>query len=136
MRLRKCPRCELNYIQEDEDYCKVCKREMKGEDVVEEVEMCTVCNEHPAMPGKDICLFCYKEMQPTGQENLDTEGETISVDVGIDPVSSMDEIISDNDDDIPAGEYKEIEDDLSLDEMGDDEQKDDEDDDEDEYGDN
>ena len=23
MRLRKCPRCELNYIQEDEDYCKV-----------------------------------------------------------------------------------------------------------------
>ena len=105
MRLRKCPRCELNYIQEDEDYCKVCKREMKGEDVAEEVEMCTVCN------------------------------EAISVDVGIDPVSSMDEIISDSDDDIPAGEYKEIEDDLSLDEMSDEEQKDDEDDDEDEYGD-
>ncbi|MBR6706380.1 MAG: hypothetical protein IKI84_06845 [Clostridia bacterium] len=135
MRLRKCPRCELNYIQEDEDYCKVCKREMKGEDTAEEVEMCTVCNEHPAMPGKDICLFCYKEMQPSGQENLDTEGEAISVDVGIDPVSSMDEIISDSDDDIPAGEYKEIEDDLSLDEMSDEEQKDDEDDDEDEYGD-
>ena len=27
----KCPRCELNYIQEDEQYCPVCKREMKGE---------------------------------------------------------------------------------------------------------
>ncbi len=135
MRLRKCPRCELNYIREDEDYCMVCKREMKGEDVPEEVEMCTVCNEHPVMPGKDVCLFCYKEMQQSNQEDADGEGETISVDVGIDPVSSMDEIISDSDDDIPAGEYKEIEDDLSLDEMGDEEQKDDEDEDG-EYGDN
>ena len=27
----KCPRCELNYIREEEQYCSVCKREMKGE---------------------------------------------------------------------------------------------------------
>ena len=134
MRLRKCPRCELNYIQEDEDYCKVCKREMKGEDVAEEVEMCTVCNERPVMPGKDICLFCYKEMQQSNRDSVDNDGEAISVDVGIDPVSSMDEIISDSDDDIPDGEYKEIEDDLSLEEMGDEEQKNDEDD-EDDFGD-
>lgn len=26
---KKCPRCELNYILEDEDYCPVCKAEMK-----------------------------------------------------------------------------------------------------------
>ena len=25
----KCPRCELNYILENEDYCHVCKSEMK-----------------------------------------------------------------------------------------------------------
>ena len=31
MKLVKCPRCDLNYIREDEKYCKVCLREMKGE---------------------------------------------------------------------------------------------------------
>ena len=30
MNLIKCPRCDLNYIREDEKYCKVCLREMKG----------------------------------------------------------------------------------------------------------
>ena len=53
MRLIKCPRCELNYITEDEGYCKVCKREMRGERQRDEIEMCTVCNEAPALPGKD-----------------------------------------------------------------------------------
>ena len=28
----KCPRCELNYIREEEQYCPVCKREMRGEE--------------------------------------------------------------------------------------------------------
>ena len=30
MGLRKCPRCELNYIRDDEQLCNVCKRHMKG----------------------------------------------------------------------------------------------------------
>ena len=25
---KKCPRCELNYILETEDYCPICKAEM------------------------------------------------------------------------------------------------------------
>ena len=29
MALHKCPKCELNYIREGEDFCEVCKREMK-----------------------------------------------------------------------------------------------------------
>lgn len=127
MALVKCPRCELNYIQEGEGYCKICKREMKGEKPREEIEMCTACNEHPAMPGKDVCVFCYKEMQTREEEN-DNEG-TITVDVGIDPVSSMEEIVPDIGDDIPNSEFQEIETDLSLEEMGDDE-VDDEDEDE------
>ena len=32
----KCPRCELNYIREEEQYCPVCKREMRGEEQDEE----------------------------------------------------------------------------------------------------
>ncbi len=58
----KCPRCELNYIREEEQYCSVCKREMRGEDQEELVELCSVCNENPVMPGKDVCYACYKEM--------------------------------------------------------------------------
>ena len=44
MKLVKCPRCELNYITENEKYCKVCLREMKGESPKDEVELCSVCN--------------------------------------------------------------------------------------------
>ena len=120
----KCPRCELNYIQEEEQYCSVCKREMKGEVHEDLFELCSICNENPVMPGKDVCVFCYKEMQAHEEEH-ENEG-TISVDVGIDPVSSMEEIVPDIGDDIPNGEFQEIETDLSLEEMGD-EEADDED---------
>ncbi len=129
--LRKCPRCELNYIDETENFCKVCKREMKGEDKREEIEMCTVCNENPVLPGHDVCLYCLKEMND--QQGKPTDEETITMaepNLDIDPVSSMDEIIPDIQEDIPEKEFGEIESDLSLDEMGDeeeDENRDDED---------
>ena len=45
----------------------------------------------------------------------------------IGPVSSMDEIIPDIADDIPEGEYNEIENELSLDAMEDEEESEDED---------
>jgi len=131
MRLIKCPRCELNYIAPEEGYCKICKREMKGEKQQDEIELCTICNEAPALPGKDVCLFCLKEMTE-GADRGENEAEEEPVDeasLGIDPVSSMDEIIPEIDEDIPEREYDEIENDLSLEEMGEDEE--DEDDDED-----
>lgn len=131
MKLIKCPRCELNYIQEEEGYCKICKREMKGERQHDEIEMCTVCNEAPALPGKDVCLFCLKEMN-NNNDRQDEEGETrvSESSLGIDPVSSMDEIIPEIDEDIPGREYGEIENDLSLDELEEEEAEDEEDEDE------
>ena len=134
MGLIKCPRCELNYIQEGEGYCKICKREMQGESRRDEIEMCTVCNEAPALPGKDVCLFCLKEMNANGSD-LNGEDNEVRVDeasLEIDPVSGMDEIIPEIDEDIPAREYDEIESDLSLDEMGEEEAEDEEDEDKDE----
>ena len=131
MRLIKCPRCELNYIEEGEGYCKICKREMKGEGSREENELCSICNERPVMPGKDVCYYCYKDM--SGEEPSQEEGDgPVAVEVGIDPVSSMDEIVSDTEtDDIPEGEFQEIESEMSLDEMGEEEEnEDDEEDDE------
>ena len=120
MTLSKCPRCELNYITDGETYCKICRLEMKGEPVREEMEMCTVCGEHPAMPGKDVCLFCHKEMA-NEQEEHDNDGMTpaTGASLGIDPISTMDEII-------PEGEEDDSE--MSLEVLGEEEAEDDFDD--------
>lgn len=130
MALIKCPRCELNYIQDTDGFCKICKREMKGETQREEIEMCTICNEAPALPGKDACLFCLKEMNENNNENHDDDVRVDEANLDIDPVSSMDEIIPEIDDSIPEREFDEIENDLSLDAMGEEEMDDEEEDEE------
>ncbi|MBO4383838.1 MAG: hypothetical protein J5854_00250 [Clostridia bacterium] len=61
MGLKKCPRCELNYIRDDEKLCYVCRRSSKHEEEPEEELMCIECGEHPAMKGKELCAECYKE---------------------------------------------------------------------------
>ncbi len=132
MKLVKCPRCELNYITENEKYCKVCLREMKGEAPKDEVELCSVCNEAPALPGRDVCLFCLKEMNGGSTNRDDTEPEETveAASLGsIDPVSTMDEIIPEIDEDIPSQEFGEIANELSLESVREDEEKDDEDED-------
>lgn len=130
MQLVKCPRCDLNYIREDEKYCKVCLRELKGEKNADEVELCSICNEEPALPGRDVCLFCLKEMNksnslPEEQE----EGTAEPVDTNsigdMDSVSGMDEIIPEveDDSDIPSQEFGEIENELSLEDVREDEER-------------
>ena len=124
----KCPRCELNYIKEEEQYCSVCKREMKGEAHEDLFELCSICNENPVMPGKDVCLMCYKEM--TAQQGLpdDTMDETEQHDVNIDmeDVSEMQEIeLDDMPGDMPAdiGEQISLEEEKSKEDMDDEEEE-------------
>ena len=130
MNLVKCPRCDLNYILEGEKLCKVCQRELKGGKWGNEVELCSICNEAPALPGKDVCLFCLKEMNKsnstpddeeiTGRETLEPEN------IGdMDSVSGMDEIIPEveDDSDIPSQEFGEIENALSLEDVREDEER-------------
>lgn len=126
MALIKCPRCELNYINEGEGFCKICRREMKGEKPHDEFELCTVCNEAAALPGKDVCLFCLKEMNGNANNDDDDENEPVEeASLTIDPVSTMDEIIPAIDENIPAHEYNEIESDLSLNVLEEEEEKND-----------
>ena len=122
----KCTRCELNYIREEEQYCPVCKREMKGESHDDPFELCSICNENPVMPGKDVCYTCYKEM--TQQQGLrddtmdDTEPSEVSL--GMEDVSEMEEIALDGlGDDMP----EEIGEQISLEEEKSKEAEDDED---------
>ena len=135
MQLVKCPRCDLNYIREDEKYCKICLRELKGEKNPDEVELCSICNEEPALPGRDVCLFCLKEMNKSNslpEEQEEESGETVDTsNIGdMDSVSGMDEIIPEIDEDIPPREYDEIESDLSLEEMEEEEAEDEDEEDE------
>lgn len=130
MKLVKCPRCDLNYIREDEKYCKVCFREMKGEPTNDDMELCSVCNAAPALPGKDVCLSCLKEMQSGGGRE-EVEDAPVSVDestIGLNSVSTMDEIIPEIEEDIPANEYGDIQNELSLESVIEDENEDDDED--------
>lgn len=62
----KCPRCDLNYILEGEDYCAVCKAELKigpsllyadDEDRVEE-KLCPKCKSVYILESEDYCENC------------------------------------------------------------------------------
>jgi len=119
MNLVKCPRCDLNYILDTEKLCKVCLREMKGNHVEDEMEMCSVCNAAPALPGRDVCLSCLKEMNNSTNDQ-DIEENSASVDesaIGLNSVSNMDEIIPQIHEDIPDGEFGDIESELSLEDV-------------------
>ena len=82
---KKCPRCELNYIEEDKDYCDVCLAEMQGgklrfadmdeEDTDEEnTELCPVCGENYMRPGEKMCEECKQNAENyTDEEDIDPE---------------------------------------------------------------
>ena len=67
----KCPRCELNYILANAQYCDVCKSEMKAgilkesdmEDfeLEEGMEICPMCKVNYINPGETMCATCQEE---------------------------------------------------------------------------
>ena len=126
MKLVKCPRCELNYIQETEKFCKVCLREMKGSQAEDDMELCSVCNAAPALPGRDVCLSCLKEMSGNSGDISDDEGTPIvdESSIGLNSVSTMDEIIPQIHEDLPENEFAEMEGELSLESVIEDEESD------------
>ena len=100
MAFRKCPRCELNYILDDQPLCTVCRAEVRGESEPSEIveELCSECGEHPALPGSEYCLACLKEMNNRLTATHDDSMEPRDPTIGIDSVSTMDEIELDIDD--------------------------------------
>ena len=94
MALVKCPRCELNYMNDTDKMCSVCRREVRGEtEQFEMIELCSECGENPVVPGQELCAACLKE-QARRTESMDGD-ETIEpehTNIEIDSVSTMDEI--------------------------------------------
>ena len=93
MSLIKCPRCELNYMNDTDKMCSVCRREVRGEsESFDMIEMCSECGENPVVPGQELCAYCLKELARRTDESTDDVVEPAAANIEIDSVSSMDEI--------------------------------------------
>ena len=95
MKLVKCPRCELNYMFENEVMCSVCRNDVQGEQEIDDmIELCSECGENPVIPGQEVCAFCLKEIQHRAENSIndDDGSDPTSRDLDIDSVSSMEEI--------------------------------------------
>lgn len=93
MSVIKCPRCEINFIQEEDGYCPICKKEMAGERMEEPtIDICIECGERPVLAGEELCLECLKEHQ-----------------LVISPVALVEEEEKDDDDPIRLKEEEEAE---------------------------
>ena len=93
MKLVLCPRCELNYMNDTDKMCSVCRREVRGEsESIDMIEMCSECGENPVVPGQELCAYCLKELARRADESTDDVVEPTAANIEIDSVSSMDEI--------------------------------------------
>ena len=61
-----CPRCELNYIKKADQYCNVCKKEMKlieaSEDDIWDLELCPICKINFVQSDEEVCESCKQEL--------------------------------------------------------------------------
>lgn len=59
--MEKCPRCDLNYKKEDEQYCPVCTKEVYGKDENSEFDVCIICGSPNVIDGLNICESCLSK---------------------------------------------------------------------------
>lgn len=130
MGFKKCPKCELNYIRDDEKLCNVCKRSAKHETEPEEELICIECGEHPALKGRELCAYCYKESLRQEQLNEQRKGHLAGIDLDDVELKEVDVSLPDEElpvDEMPdefreeSDEKSEGEEELSLEAMGDEE---------------
>ena len=66
MKYKKCPRCDLNYVVETQNFCKICQIEMSGKstnfDPVE-WDFCPFCEKNRLKNGEEICKKCREKRQ-------------------------------------------------------------------------
>lgn len=116
MALMKCPRCELNYIQEKDKVCEVCKRAIRGEEEREEVsDICPECGENTVVQGEELCVFCLRERKR--QENLEKMADQAALpdeDIALSNVAEIEEIDVPMQNDIPPSELQVIDKELGI----------------------
>ena len=82
----KCPRCELNYIEEDKELCEVCLAERQGRhlrfadidefdaDDSEKTKLCPICGENYIYPTDKCCEDC-KDKNILADDELEADVE-------------------------------------------------------------
>lgn len=75
-KFKKCPRCEINYILEDQEYCEICQQELKGISLAEdndddvETEICPRCRINFLCEGETICESCAAERELEKEKSI------------------------------------------------------------------
>lgn len=59
--MNKCPRCELNYKKDDEQYCAICTKEIMGKEDTNEFDVCVLCGSPNVVDGENICESCMNK---------------------------------------------------------------------------
>ena len=99
MALRKCPKCELNYLRGNETICRVCAAEMdkkrRHEPDEDEIIMCSECGERPAVRGKELCEECLREQKR--QADLELHADQVRADEADDPIEEAFPVEDDED---------------------------------------
>ena len=125
-----CPRCELNFIDADEqEYCEVCLKELSGEKTfvenfeeeenAEETELCPVCGENYMPVGEKMCEECKKKAvyeEENEEEDEDKEDASWR--------SYLDDEEEKLDIDIPESEFEEYEEEEEEEEYEEEEEED------------
>ena len=120
MELKKCPRCELNYIREDEKLCSVCSNSGRSRQISDDSHMvCSECGENRPMPGKTVCAACYKELRRIGYNSDDDILAADELDIDFDTDIDDVDIDVDIDEEIPESELEEIDRELGEDDLDD-----------------
>lgn len=125
----KCSRCELNYMKEGEEYCDVCKNELRilGTNALideeEETELCPICGQVFIKPEQTMCDDCAKKgaldevERDDSEEDFDVKAEKVLMNQDDDDLEivSLTDLQAEEDADIDDEEDADMFDDDSMD---------------------
>lgn len=85
MVLKKCPRCELNYILDGGALCSICEEEVHGRAPRESrAHLCSLCGVRPALPGQEMCADCRADLRSIEMTATGAEEEALpAIDEGL-----------------------------------------------------
>ena len=112
---KKCPRCELNYILNEEEMCDICKAELGLDsrivlldDIIDDEEplkLCPVCKTSYIGLDEDMCENCISNYKRAESSELDDDNDDWRTYLDDDDTKDADE-----DDIIPLDELENDED--------------------------
>ncbi len=82
MAIKKCDKCELNYVKDEEKHCKVCQKLLDNKKpTVQKAELCPSCSERLVAKGYELCNICLADMLDTVEKLEDENGDIIDQDI-------------------------------------------------------